>query len=51
MQACAEKINAERAAAEQAAEEQDLALRREKYKHIDAHTVNIRSHSLVVCLQ
>lgn len=38
MQACAEKINAERAAAEQAAEEQDLALRREKYKHIDAHT-------------
>jgi hypothetical protein len=45
MQACAEKINAEIAAVEQAEEEaeraayeQDLALRREKYKHLDAHT-------------
>ena len=45
MSACAEKINAEKAATEQAAVEaeraayeQDLALRREKYKHLDAHT-------------
>ena len=45
MATCAEIINAEMAAAEEAAEEaeraeyeQDLAARREKYKHINAHT-------------